>query len=285
MQISKRTKYKFGEFATAFAVLRQIEDVFVAEDFEPVENYSELANGMRRSLVAGYHAAVDFSDLVQLGRLIRVYDAINSWGRDDSGELVPAARDMIRSLQRDGVPISDDGDLTTTVVALNIPLSDFHRLSDPRVVQQHLERMSVNVERDPPAAVGSAKELVESVCKFILDDYNVAYEKADSLLDLYKKAAKTLKLNREAVPDSVKGSESAQRVLQNLATAVQSLAELRNELGLGHGKTKPSPAFARHARLAFNASRAVVEFLLETWHTRRDHEAGAPTAPRSTKVT
>jgi hypothetical protein len=57
MQISKRTKYKFGEFATAFAVLRQIEDVFVAEDFEPVENYSELANGMRRSLVAGYHAA------------------------------------------------------------------------------------------------------------------------------------------------------------------------------------------------------------------------------------
>jgi Abortive infection C-terminus len=286
MQISKRTKYKFGEFATAFAVLRQIEDVFVAEDFEPVENYSELANGMRRSLVAGYHAAVDFSDPVQLGRLIRVYaDAINFFGRDDSGELVPAARDMIRSLQRDGVPISDDGDLTTTVVALNVPLSDFHRLSDPRVVQQHLERMSVNVERDPPATVASAKELVESVCKFILDDYNVAYEKADSLLDLYKKAAKTLKLNREAVPDSVKGSESAQRVLQNLATAVQSLAELRNELGLGHGKTKPSPAFARHARLAFNASRAVVEFLLETWHTRRDHEAGAPTAPKSTKVT
>jgi len=273
VQISKRTKYKFGEFATAFAVLRQIDAVFMAEDFEPVENYSELASGMRRSLVAGYHAAIDFSDPEQLGRLIRVYaEAIDSWGRDESGELVAAARDMIRSLQRDGVPISDDGDLTTTVVALNVPLSDFHRLSDPRVVQQHLERMSVNVERDPPAAVGSAKELVESVCKFILDDYSVAYDKSDSLLDLYKKAAKALKLNREAVPDSVKGSESAQKVLQNLATAVQSLAELRNELGLGHGKTKPSPAFSRHARLAFNASRAVVEFLLETWHVRRAAE-------------
>jgi len=285
VNISKRTKYKFGEFATAFAVLRQIEDVFGAEDFEPVENYSDLANGMRRSLVAGYHAAIDFSDPAQLGRLIRVYaDAINSWGRDDTGELVPAARDMIRSLQRDGVPISDDGELTTTLVALNVPLSDFHRLSDPRVVQQHLERISVNVERDPPAAVGSAKELVESVCKFILDDYRVAYGKADSLLDLYKQVAKALKLNREAVPNSVKGSESAQKVLQNLATAVQSLAELRNELGLGHGKTKPSPAFARHARLAFNASRAVVEFLLETWHVRRNQEASTPAAPTATKV-
>lgn len=276
MQISKRTRYKFGEFATAYAVLRQIDDVFMAEDFEHAEAWNEFAGGQRRSLVAAYHHNVDFSDPAQLGRLARVYaDAINSWGQDESGEFVAAASDMIRSLQRDGVPITDDGDLTTSVVALNVPLTDFHRLSDPRVVQQHLERMSVNVERDPPAAVGSAKELVESVCKFILDDYGIGYDKNDNLLDLYKKTTKALKLNREAVPDSARGSEAAQKVLQNLATAVQSLAELRNELGLGHGKTKPSPAFARHARLAFNASRAVVEFLLETWHVRREHERAA----------
>lgn len=140
----------------------------------------------------------------------------------------------------------------------------------------HLERISANVERDPAAAVGSAKELVESVCKFILDDYGVPYGPTASLLDLYKKAAQALKLNREAVPDSAKGSAAAHRVLQNLATAVQSLAELRNELGLGHGKTRPSPAFARHARLAFNASRAVTEFLLETWRARRDAEHSDP---------
>lgn len=248
----------------------------MAEDFEPIENYGDLASGARRSLVAGYHGAIDFSDPAQLGRLARVYvDAINSWGRDETGDLRPQALDLIRSLQRDGVPISDDGELTTTVVALNVPLSDFHRLGDSRIVQQHLERMSVNVERDPPAAVGSAKELVESVCKFILEDYSIGYGKNDSLLDLYKRAAKALKLNRESVPDSAKGSESAQRVLQNLATTVQSLSELRNELGLGHGRTTASPAFARHARLAFNASRAVVEFLLETWHVRREGEETA----------
>ena len=130
--------------------------------------------------------------------------------------------------------------------------------------------MATNVDHDPPAAIGSAKELVESVCKFILDDYAITYDSKESLLDLYKKTAKALKLNREAVPDSAKGSESAQKVLQNLATSVQSLAELRNELGLGHGKTKTSPAFSRHGRLAVNASRTVVEFLLETWHARRE---------------
>jgi hypothetical protein len=279
VQISKRTRFKFGEFATAYAVLRDIERVFMAEDFEPVSDYESLDSGMRRSLVAGYLAGIDLSDPVQLGRLLRVFvDAIDSWGRDEHGELVTDAKDMIRSLQRDGVPIDDEGELTTSVVALNVPLSGFNRLGDPRVVQQHLERISVNVERDPAAAVGSCKELVESVCKFILQDYGVEFTRKDDLLDLYKKVARELKLNREAVPGSAKGSEAAHRVLQNLSTTVQSLAELRNELGLGHGRTTPSPAFARHARLAFNSARAVVEFLLETWHERRRAAESSPAA-------
>ncbi len=94
MQISKRTRFKFGEFATAYAVLRQIDLVFMSEDFEHVVEWLDLDSGMRRSLVSGYHAAIDFSDPVQLGRLIRVYaDAITSWGRDEHGDLVPT---MIR---------------------------------------------------------------------------------------------------------------------------------------------------------------------------------------------
>jgi hypothetical protein len=38
VQILKRTKFKFGDFATDYAVLREIERVFLAEDFEPVLN-------------------------------------------------------------------------------------------------------------------------------------------------------------------------------------------------------------------------------------------------------
>lgn len=77
-------------------------------------------------------------------------------------------------------------------------------------------------------------------------------------------------ISRDAVPGDAKGSNAARRVLQNLATAVQALAELRNELGLGHGKTGPNPALERHARIAFNAGRTVVEFVLQTWHVRRE---------------
>ena len=40
-----------------------------------------------------------------------------------------------------------------------------------------------------------------------------------------------------------------------------------------HGRNARSLALTRHARLAFNASVTVVEFLLDTWHVRRQDEA------------
>jgi hypothetical protein len=146
---------------------------------------------------------------------------------------------------------------------------DYEHLDDPAVLHEHLKRIEAGLAADPAAAIGSSKELVESVCKLILDDYGISYAKEDSLLDLYKKVADAMALSRESVPESAKGSEAARRVLQNLATTVQSMAELRNELGLGHGKTKTSAVEERHGRLAFNAAQTVAEFLLDTWHARK----------------
>ena len=151
--------------------------------------------------------------------------------------------------------------------ALRLP--DYQRLRDPRVFEDHLRRIDAGIAGDPAAAIGSAKELVESVCKVILDDYQVEYGRKDDLLDLYKATAIALKLNAESVPDSARGSQAAQGALRALVTTVQRLAELRNELGLGHGRSRASEALTRHARLAFNTASAVAEFLLDTWHERR----------------
>lgn len=150
--------------------------------------------------------------------------------------------------------------------ALRLP--EYQRLREPRVFEEHLRRIEAGIKADPAAAIASSKELVESVCKIILDDYKVAYSGKDDLPDLYKKAATELKLTAESVPGSAKGSQAAQGALRALVTVVQRLAELRNELGLGHGRAQASQALARHARLAFNSASAVAEFLLDTWHER-----------------
>ena len=145
----------------------------------------------------------------------------------------------------------------------------YPRLADPQALREHLRRIDRDLRSDPPGAIGSSKELVETVCKTILDDYGVVYPHGADLMDLYKAVQKALALNVEAVPESTRGSAAAVKALRALVTTVQSLAEMRNELGSGHGRVQPSPALTRHAQLALNAAVAVGEFLLDTWHARR----------------
>ncbi len=180
---------------------------------------------------------------------------------------------LVETKQISGRPVYEGRRIKGTrqpTTSLRIP--EYQRLRDPEVFHEHLRRIDGGLARDPAAAIASSKELVESVCKVVLDDYHVEYGKSDDLLELYKAAAKALKLNAESVPDNKKGSEAAQRALRSLSTAVQSLAELRNQLGTGHGRNKRSAALTRHARLAFNAASAVAEFMLDTWHERRRND-------------
>ncbi len=89
-------------------------------------------------------------------------------------------------------------------------------------------------------------------------------EKFESLLD-------------STVPKDKRGSEAAQRVLRSMVSTVNNLAELRNQLGSGCGRAVKSTALARHARLAANSTRAICEFLLETWLVREARSnAGEP---------
>ena len=148
-------------------------------------------------------------------------------------------------------------------------LDGYKHLEKPEVLAQHLRRIDANVDADPPLAIASSKELVESVFRMILDDYLVPAPAGDDIATLYKKVAKELKLSTESVPESVKGSAAAHTSLRALTQTVQGLSELRNALGTGHGRAQLSPALRRHAQLAATSARAVTEFMLDTWQTRR----------------
>ena len=282
VHLSRRSRNKWADLCAAFGTLRVIDDAYAAHGFLLPTDSEPPSGSQRRAMCAAFEERVDVEDPAVQQRLLAVYlDGIEDWGQSAQTSwladgwddvLVPEARALVRSLQRDGAPIADDGTLVLVGSGRTIAVERFDRLGEPRVLLEHLSRIEAGIEADPAAAIGSAKELVESVCKFVLDDYDVKYSATASVLDLYRAAATELSIARDSVPDSAKGSKAAQRVLQNLATAVQSLAELRNELGLGHGRTRQSAALARHARLAANSARAVVEFVLETWHARKDAE-------------
>lgn len=145
-----------------------------------------------------------------------------------------------------------------------------HRLAGPdfadrTVLSQHLQRIERDIDSDPAAAIDSSKNLIESLCKVVLDDRGVEYSDRDELPGLFRKVLDELGISAESVPDSTRGSEAVRKMLRTLSTTVQAIAEARNAIGDGHGAATASPAEPRHARLAFNATVTVSEFVVDTW--------------------
>lgn len=144
----------------------------------------------------------------------------------------------------------------------------------PYLLRQ-LERIESSVDSDPWLAIGTAKELIETTCKSILSEAGKIAEPNWTLTELCKETRKELKLSPDDVPSSKKASETIKRLLSNLATIVQGLAELRNPYGTGHGHEGRARGLKpRHARLAAGAASTLALFLFETHHDSK----GSPSA-------
>ena len=132
--------------------------------------------------------------------------------------------------------------------------------------------MEESVKSDPALAIGTAKELIETCCKTILTERGKTLPRKPDFPDLTKATLKELKLVPDAIEDSARGGDIIKRLLQNLGTIGNSLAELRGLYGTGHGKHVYSEALTeRHAKLAVGAASTLVTFLFDTH--RETHEA------------
>lgn len=154
----------------------------------------------------------------------------------------------------------------------NLPISHARSTlirADASYVSQQITRMESSVESDPGLAVGTAKELVETVCKTILEDRSVVVDKNWDLSQLVKSTTKELELTPDDIDNSAKAYDSIKRILANLATITQGLAELRNSYGTGHGRNARSKGLRpRHARLAVGAASTLAVFLWDTHQER-----------------
>ncbi|MFO0452959.1 MAG: abortive infection family protein [Pseudomonadota bacterium] len=132
--------------------------------------------------------------------------------------------------------------------------------------QKALERR----DTDPEGAITSARTLLESVCKNILDATGVSYDEGADLPKLYTLAAKQLNL-----APAQHSEQLFKQILGSCQAVVEGLGAIRNRYGDAHGKgksgTKPA---ARHAALAVNLAGTMATFLLQTWE-ERNRAAGA----------
>jgi AbiJ N-terminal domain 3/Abortive infection C-terminus len=143
--------------------------------------------------------------------------------------------------------------------------------TDPGYVAQQITRMEAAVLNDPVLAIGTAKELVETCCKTILEARSVSFGRSADLPELTKLAVKALELTPDDIPEKTKVVDTIKRLLSNLATVTQGIAELRNHYGTGDGKAAGAKGLGpRHAKLAVGAASTLAVFLTET------HNDGPP---------
>ena len=97
----------------------------------------------------------------------------------------------------------------------------------------------------------------------------VEHSSSADVPELVELTAKCLELTPHDIPETAKANETIKRLLSNLGTITQGLAELRNHYGTGHGKIAGTKGLSpRHAKLAVGAASTLAVFLAETHNER-----------------
>ncbi len=145
------------------------------------------------------------------------------------------------------------------------PLKEHAKVLNAIHLAEQIRRMEASLETDPSLAIGTAKELIETCCKTILAERGKPVVGTPDVSTLTKATLKELKLVPESVPDASRGADVIKRLLSNLGTIGNGLAELRGLYGTGHGKHGSTTGLGvRHAKLAVGAAATLVVFLFET---------------------
>lgn len=123
--------------------------------------------------------------------------------------------------------------------------------------EKALERKS----KEPEGAITSARTLIESILKYILDEQGIKYNDSAELPELYKEVAKSLNLAPEQHQEQI-----FKQILGGAASIVGGLGAIRNKLGDAHGKSKTSVKPSdRHSELAVNMAGSIAMFLFRTF--------------------
>lgn len=144
------------------------------------------------------------------------------------------------------------------------PITDKLQFFNQEKIYDAWSRALGRKDDDPEGAITAVRTLLESVCKYILDECGIEYKNNVELHQLYSMAAKELNLSPDQHNEKI-----FKQILGGCSGIVNGLGSLRNAFGDAHGKgknfVKPAP---RHAELAVNLAGTVAVFLMTTFEEK-----------------
>jgi hypothetical protein len=276
--ISRRLRTVLADYVTKYCVLKDINDAFGDARIRYEEDPFYTGESQRRKLIRGYYQGISWHDPADVQKFLRAMTPFlkeaerlyrleierrMSW--DDSPPPEHQGHRLIDELQYLGYS------WTGTIIVPSTPAA---RLADAKAfaekfqlnhLSEHIKRIETSIDTDPAQAIGSAKELVETVAKTILTNRRITYGASDDLLHLGKAVFKALKQLPDDIPNAAKGADTIKKMLSNLASVIQGIAEMRGLYGTGHGKDgKAKGLQPRHARLVVGMATSLAVYWVDT---------------------
>lgn len=145
-------------------------------------------------------------------------------------------------------------------------LGELIRDLDVAAVNTEFERALINATVSPREAVSAACNILESICKVIIDKDGLPPPTSLDLSGVFGVVRKHLGLDPASLEDN-----DLKAILSGLIAIAKGIGALRTHASSAHGGGPRSYALQpRHARLAIHSAHTLASFLLETWSARRE---------------
>lgn len=267
--VGATTRGLFRSLMTSSTV-GEISAAFHDEGIAPNPDSTYDDTSVRRVTTQSYLEAVDWSDVDQVAKVLRVFERLLHGFEGQYTE------NFYRSLRRDGFVVDQDtGHIS--LIGPRLQHVSLASLKDPSAIREQLTRIQRAIIDDPALAVGSAKELIESTAKVVLTERGQQVDETADLPALIRAAQQSIGLHPSSITPGPDGSDAVKKILGSVSGIAIGLAELRNRgYGTGHGPAVARVGLrARHAHLAVNAAFTWCQVMLDTladteapWHNQ-----------------
>ncbi len=120
---------------------------------------------------------------------------------------------------------------------IDIQEKSIQQYLDSEYVLSKVNLMKSMVKTNTDLALGSAKELLEIVCKSILSEKKISYTDDMTLSKLFKETINSVGiLESSSASNKEQADRSIRQILSGLNSVIQGVSDLRNGYGSGHGK-------------------------------------------------
>lgn len=191
----------------------------------------------------------------ELVEALLVQFRVHGYFDEDATESVTRnVKTLGAALRRSGWGLTGDGELITLG---QIALSTGGRPA----LEEQLARIKRNTD-DAGALIGTSKDLLESVAKFVLEEVGMPSTGKEDFPQLLHLARERLGLLPKDVDTSLPGGKAIRSILQASYQIAEQVNALRHVEGMGHGRTLPTGVTPEMALLVVREATSVAEFML-----------------------